>query len=321
MRPTLAAGAFALAAAAAGAQTIPGDWQREIPRADLSRLTVDPADILSGGPPRDGIPALGQAELLPAAGETRLDPREPVLVLALPGAPARAYPIRYLMWHEIVNDSIGGVPVLVTYCPLCNTGMVFDPRLDGATLTFGVSGLLRHSDMIMYDRETQSWWQQALGEGVVGTQTGRTLTQLPALMESWQAFLESNPDGLVMDEPDWPRSYGRNPYFAYDSSRPFLYTGEDPPHGIAPLERVVRVGKRAWPMTRLSAAGEIREAGVVLTWTEGQSSALDVEHVGEGREVGNVRVRDEEGREIVHDIPFAFAFHAFHPDGIWMLGN
>ena len=320
MRRMLAALVIALAATAAGAQAIPADWVREFPRADFTRLTVDPREILSGGPPRDGIPALGQAELIPAATETRLDGREPVLVLALPGAPARAYPIRYLTWHEIVHDRVGEVPVAVTFCPLCNTGMVFDRRHAGQVLTFGVTGRLRHSDLIMYDRETESWWQQATAEGIAGRFAGDRLTQLPARMDGWAAFRAEFPDGLVMDEPEWRRHYGINPYAGYDGARrPFLYQGEDPPHGIHPLARVVRVGAQAWPLDRLRRAGRIEEAGLVLTWAEGQASALDTSRIADGREVGSVRVRDAAGREVVHDLPFAFAFHAFHPQGQWML--
>lgn len=291
------------------------------PETDFSRLGIDLKEVMSGGPPKDGIPALSDPTFLPVAKETRLSDREPVMTVALPGEKARAYPIRYLMWHEIVNDKIGRMPVLITFCPLCNSGMVFDPRLDGTRLTFGVSGLLRHSDMIMYDRQTESWWQQALGLGIVGRHKGRSLTQLPAYMESWSVFRTNNPDGLVMDEPEWERDYGSNPYAGYDTDTPFLYDGEDPPHGIGALERVVRVGNRAWPLTRLSQAGEIREAGIILTWTKGQASALDTETIADGREVGNIRVRNTSGADVAHDIPFAFAFHALHPDGVWMLGN
>jgi hypothetical protein len=291
------------------------------PDTDFSRVEIDLTEVKAGGPPKDGIPALSHPRFISARAEIRLSDREPVMTVALPGEAARAYPIRYLMWHEIVNDRIGTTPVAVTFCPLCNTGMVFDPRLGGRTLSFGVSGLLRHSDMIMYDRETESWWQQALGQGIVGTHSGRRLAQIPALMESWQMFRTAHPDGLVMDEPEWSRAYGSNPYVGYDTSRPFLYDGENPPHGINPLARVVRVGNRAWPLTRLVESRELREAGVVLQWTEGQASALDSRDIASGRDVGNIRVTDTAGRAIVHDIPFAFAFHAFHPDGIWMLGN
>lgn len=298
-----------------------GGFAADWPATDFTRLTIDLSEVMSGGPPRDGIPAILSPGFRPAAGETRLDDREPVLTYDPGTGPARAYPIRYLMWHEIVNDVVDGVPLAVTYCPLCNTGMVFDARIDGRALTFGVSGLLRRSDMIMYDHQTESWWQQALGEGIAGTLAGRELTQLPAWMESWAAFRAAHPDGLVLDEPDWRRAYGTNPYRSYDTTQPFLYFGEDPPHGIAPLERVVRVGDRAWPLTRLRDAGTLTEAGLTLVWSEGQASALDEAEIGRGRDVGNVRVRDAAGRDVVHDIPFAFAFHAFHPQGRWMLGN
>ncbi len=296
-------------------------FERAWPNTDFSRVAVDLGEVISGGPPRDGIPAILDPSFIRASEETRLDDREPVMTYVPDNGPARAYPIRYLMWHEIVNDVVDGRPIAVTFCPLCNTGMVFDGRLDGHTLTFGVSGLLRHSDMIMYDHQTESWWQQALGEGIAGEMTGRNLTQLPAWMESWAAFRSEHPDGLVLDEPNWRRAYGTNPYRNYDTTRPFLYSGEDPPHGIPPLERVVRVGDRAWPLTRLREEGRIAEAGVTLTWEEGQASALDTGDLGRGREVGDVRVRDAQGRDVVHDIPFAFAFHAFHPEGRWMLGN
>lgn len=301
----------------------PDRWKAEWPRTDFARASVPFAEILSGGPPKDGIPALDAPRMIPAASETRLSDREPVMVLELEGQAARAWPIRYLTWHEIVNDEVGGVPVAVTFCPLCNAGIIFDRRLGGEVFSFGVSGKLRHSDMIMYDRETESWWQQALGEGVVGQMTGKRLVQLPGWMDSWGAFLARNPEGLVMDEPDWARSYGRNPYAGYDSlARPFLYSGEMPPHGIEPLSRVVRVGHRAWPLDRVAAAGELSEAGVRISWSAGQASALDAGQIARGRDVGTIRVRDTAtGRPIVHDVIFAFAFHAFHPDGTWMLGN
>lgn len=301
----------------------PERWRGEWPTTDFSRASVPFEEILSGGPPKDGIPALDRAEMILVGTETRLADAEPVMVLELDGAKPRAWPIRYLTWHEIVNDEVAGVPVAVTFCPLCNAGMIFDRRLDGQTFSFGVSGKLRHSDMIMFDRQTESWWQQALGEGIVGKMTGKTLTQLPGWMESWDAFRTRNPDGLVMAEPDWPRHYGQNPYVGYDGlAKPFLYSGEMPPHGIEPLSRVVRVGNRAWPLERVSKAGTLAENGVVIDWSAGQASALDSARIAEGRDVGNIRVRDAvTGRDLVHDVIFAFAFHAFHPDGTWMLAK
>lgn len=301
----------------------PSLWHDEWPETDFERTTVQNwAEIVSGGPPRDGIPALSDPQFIEVSAESRIAPGEPVITVEIEGQRPRAYPIRYLIWHEIVNDQIGPMSVAVTFCPLCNSALTFDRRVGGRVLSFGVSGKLRNSDMIMYDRETQSWWQQAVGTGIVGQMTGEGLDLLPSWMESWEAFAARHPQGLVMAEPPWNRPYGRNPYAGYDSSkRPFLYSGEMPPNGVPPLVRVVRVGDRAWPMTRLAEAGVLREAGLELSWVPGQASALDAGTIAAGRDVGSVRVRDGKGRDVPHDVLFAFAFHAFWPDGTWMLGE
>lgn len=292
------------------------------PNTDFDNTTIDLAEVFSGGVPRDGIPAVDDPSFVAVAQESRIGGREPVLTLALTGQTPRAYPLRYLTWHEIVNDEIAGLPVAVTFCPLCNTALVFDRRVGGRTLTFGVSGNLRHSDMVMFDRETESWWQQATAEGIVGEFAGAQLETIVSWVESWDSFRANYPDGLVMDQPTSRRAYGRNPYVGYDGlATPFLYGGENPPHDISPLERVVRVEDSAWPLTRLAELGEISERGVTITWQGGQASALDTEWIEEGRDVGQIRVRDATGQDVFHDVMFAFAFHAFWPEGHWMLGN
>ncbi|MEO9514617.1 MAG: DUF3179 domain-containing protein [Paracoccaceae bacterium] len=300
----------------------PNIWRHEWPDTDFSKTSVDNwVEVLSGGPPKDGIPALDKPSFVRASDKRGIGPREPVITVEIEGAEPRAYPIRYLTWHEIVNDTVGSTPVVVTFCPLCNSGMTFDRRVNGRVLSFGVSGKLRNSDMIMYDRETQSWWQQAIGQGIVGQLNGVSLTQLPTWMESWAEFRARNPEGLVMAEPDWNRSYGRNPYEGYDTGRPFLYNGELPPYDISPVSRVVRVGERAWPMDRLAREEKVNEAGVEISWVAGQASALDSARISKGRDVGSIRVRDGNGKDVAHDVMFAFAFHAFWPDGQWMLGR
>lgn len=322
MKPLALLLAFLFSANAAIAS--PEFWRHEWPRTDFSVTSVKSwTEIMSGGPPRDGIPALNAVTFHLVADEHALSAREPVITVELPGQVPRAYPLRYLIWHEIANDRIGDVPVIVTFCPLCNSGITFDRRVNGRELTFGVTGKLRNSDMIMFDRQTESWWQQAIGEGIVGEMTGVQLQSLPSWMEAWDLFAARNPDGLVMAQPQgYSRNYGANPYVQYDSSyRPFLFNGEMPPQGIPALARVVRVGNRAWPLTRLAKTGEIDEAGLVISWSAGQASALDSAQIGAGRDVGNVRVRDAAGKDVVHDVMFAFAFNAFWPDGIWMTGE
>jgi hypothetical protein len=320
-RRTLAS--FGLAVLATGAFGDPNFWKHEWPETDFAITNVENwVEILSGGPPKDGIPSLSDPNFISVADEMRIMDREPVITLEIDGETPRAYPIRYLTWHEIVNDVVGDVPVAVTFCPLCNSGMSFDRRVDGKVLSFGVSGKLRNSDMVMYDRETQSWWQQAIGMGIVGEMTNVELVQLPSWMESWAEFKARNPDGAVMAQPSFPRRYGSNPYVSYDSStKPFLYSGEQPPHDIPALARVVRIGDQAWPVARLAETPEITESGYTLTWASGQASALDTSRIGDGKDVGTIRVKDASGKDVPHDVMFAFAFHAFWPEGNWMLGG
>ncbi len=315
---------FVLLLAHGAAEAGPRIWSSEWPNTDFTRTSVDFGQIFSGGPPKDGIPAITGPQMLRVADEATLSAVEPVVVVELQGETPRAYPIRYLTWHEIVNDRIGDVPVAVTFCPLCNSAITFDTRVAGRELEFGVSGKLRFSDMVMYDRNTESWWQQFLGEAIVGELLGTKLTVLPSWMENWESYATRHPDGLVMAQPaGHRRDYGRNPYTNYDRSKtPFLYRGDPPPHGLRSLSRVVAIDDRAWPLQRLADAGEIVEDGVRLTWRAGQASALGAAEIAKGRDVGNVRTFDAAtGEAIAHDVAFAFAFHAFHPDGTWMLGE
>lgn len=298
-------------------------WDYEWPQTDFTKKSVNFKEIRSGGPGKDGIPSVQDPQYYAVKMETGLSDKEPVMTVELEGQTPRAYPIRYLMWHEIVNDVIGDTPIAVTFCPLCNSGITFDRRLkDGRTLSMGVTGKLRNSDMIMYDRETETWWQQFMGEGIVGELTGVKLKKLNSWTESWGDFKTRNPEAEVMRQPKFSRRYGSNPYVGYDTGRPFLYNGEDPPHGIHPLERVVVIGERAWPLERFKETAEINEAGVKITWKSGTASALDTRSIAQGRDVGSIRVRDAKtGKDLAHDVSFAFTFHAFFPNGTWMLGS
>jgi hypothetical protein len=232
--------------------------------------------------------------------------------------------LRILIWHEIVNDTVGGVPVTVTYCPLCNSAVVFDRRLPPHVLDFGTTGKLRNSDLVMYDRQTESWWQQFTGEAIVGALTGTELKLLPARLESFADFKARHPDGkvLVPNDPK-KRDYGRNPYVGYDmSAAPFLYRG-DFPKDIEPMARVVVVrpslGKaKAVALELLRNKGRLVLDDVELAWQAGQASALEHWEVAKGRDVGTVTasIKDAYGKrhDVPYDVTFAFVVHAFHPD-------
>ena len=186
---------------------------------DFSLHSVPYSEIESGGPRRDGIPPLDDPSFAGQHEADRwLDGAEPVIALEVNGE-ARAYPIQILVWHEIVNDVLGGVPVTVTFCPLCNSAIAFDRRLDGVEYDFGVSGNLRNNDMVMWDRQTQSWWQQFTGEGIVGDLTGRQLTILASTIISWSDFRSAHPDAAVLSrDTGYSRPYGSNPYSGYDDA-------------------------------------------------------------------------------------------------------
>lgn len=309
--------AFAvLFASAILAHANPERWAAEGWQTDFSRTAVSFGEILSGGPPRDGIPSIDEPRFLPAMAIEAIGASEPVIRLEV-GGEVRAYPLQILMWHEIANDVIADVPVAVTYCPLCNASLVFDRRLEGQVLEFGTTGKLRNSDLVMYDRQTESWWQQFTGEAIVGELTGKTLKLVPSRIVSFSSFATKHPDAkvLVPNSPDF-RDYGRNPYASYDSATvPFLFRG-DLPEGIPAMARVVVVREGETPV--IVSLDKVREDGFSLDGLEfqfegGVASALDRSRIADGRDVGTVRVL-RDGADVAHDVTFAFVAHAFHPE-------
>ncbi|HBS34415.1 MAG TPA: hypothetical protein DEA50_04960 [Parvularcula sp.] len=329
-------------AAPAAADEAPGAWAKEWRRTDFSRMTVDAREIesnvardsirsidrprfvavqdveIEGG---DSIRGPGRYSRRVRSGDIALSRRDPVISFVEKDV-ARAYPLRIMMFHEIVNDTVAGRPVAVTFCPLCNAAVVFDRRIDGQPVEFGTTGKLRHSDLVMYDRTTHSWWQQFTGAGIVGVHAGRRLQRLAARLESFENFAQRFPEGEVLMPDEFSTApYGRNPYLRYDSaSRPFLYRG-GLPDGIKPLERVVVVEGAAYALSLVQKNGVIEENGYRVRWSLGQASALDTASIAEGREVGNVivekRSKSGDWAEAPADVVFAFAFHAFHPEAEW----
>lgn len=286
---------------------------------DWNRHTIEYSELLSGGPPRDGIPSVDDPQFVsPGEATDWLASNEPVIALEINGD-ARAYPLQILIWHEIVNDTVGGVPVLITFCPLCNSAITFDRRLDGQAYEFGTSGLLRNSDLVMYDRTTESLWQQFTGEAIVGDLTGTQLSFFPSSIVSFGDFVAAHPDGRVLSrDTGYSRDYGRNPYVGYDTigQRPFLFGGK--PDGRLPaMERVVAVALSdstdqevnvAYPFSVLSELGVINDmqAGndLVVFFTPGTSSALGSGLIARGKDIGATGVFDAnlDGEKLTFDL-------------------
>ncbi len=266
------------------------------PAADgLPKPLIDPAEILSGGPPPDGIPSIDDPRFLHTDEVDFLDDREPVLALTI-GEDARAYPVQVVIWHEIVNDTVGGVPVAVTYCPLCNSAVAYDRRSGGRVLEFGTSGSLYRSALVMYDRQTESLWSHFTGQAVAGTLTGDTLRTFPVSTVAWGDWRAANPDGLVLSrETGFRRDYASNPYPGYDepSSRPFLFQGEIDPRlenksrvvGLAGEDDAVAVVHEALTERRVIAV-QLSGRPLVVWLKPGTASALDAGSVAGGRDVG-----------------------------------
>ncbi len=266
---------------------------------DFCKHSIPYDEIRSGGPPRDGIPPIDQPSFVsPKEADAWIEDQEPVLFLRI-GDDVRAYPLQILTWHEIVNDDVGGVPVTVTFCPLCYAALVYErPEIEGQRLTFGTSGNLRNSDLVMWDRQTESWWQQFSGAAIVGKLTGTKLKAVPAALIAWKTFKTEHPDGQVLSKnTGHARPYGRNPYKGYDDvdQRPWAYDGETD-NALRPMEHVVgiEVGETGRAYRRRTLRKEkvfndtLAETPVVLFWTEGTASALDAEQISRGKDIGTI---------------------------------
>jgi len=276
-------------------------------RTNFCKHNVDLSEIFTGNPVPDAIPAIDNPvfESVDDA-DTWLGNDWPVMFFEFDGD-VRAYPLAILIWHEIVNDVVAEEPVTITFCPLCNATIAFRRTLDdGLVLDFGTSGNLRNSDLVMYDRQTFSWWQQFTGEAIVGDLTGVTLDFLPSQIVSWSDFKASHPDGKVLSRDTGAvRDYGVNPYAGYDSvnSSPFFpVEGED--ERLLPMERVVAVEfgevTIAYPFTLLEEVrvvnDEIEERPIVILWQAGTVSTFG----NNGPDTGSTGVfsRDVEGQTL-----------------------
>lgn len=264
---------------------------------NTDKRSIDLDELKAGGPGKDGIPSIDNPTFVSQGNaEEWLAPNEPVISLEINGE-SRAYPLQILIWHEIANDELGGVPVAVTFCPLCYSAIVFDRRVDGETLEFGVSGFLRHSDMIMYDRKTESLWQQFSGEALIGDYTGTELTIIPSQLISFEQFKNLYPNSKVLSRnTGYNRNYGENPYAGYDdiNNSPFLLDEDDLTDKLPPMEKVIGVrnggAHKAYPYSVTSEDHVINDKldgePIVIFHVKGMASAMDNRSIRESRDDG-----------------------------------
>ena len=284
---------------------------------DTSRHSIPIDDIYDGGPGKDGIPAILQPKFLSAkeADQTLLTKKDRILGVVHRGQ-AKAYPIKILNWHEIVNDRIGGASRVVTYCPLCGTGMVFDSEVKGRKLTFGVSGLLYQSDMLLYDHQTESLWSQIKSEAVTGSLTGAHLKLLSSTHTTWQSWKAKYPDTLVLSsDTGYRRDYDRDPYEGYESSERLMFGVNKSSRKFHPKEKVIglKLGKitKAYPFSELA-----KTKSPVMDYLGKTPIRIFYDHKSR-----TAVVRDEKNQELPSVVGYWFAWYTFHPETLVFTGK
>jgi len=275
---------------------------------DLSKHSVPLKEILSGGPPKDGIPAILNPVFVQAKNASFLHGEDRVLGLSS-GTESKAYPVKILNWHEIVNDTLGDKPVLITYCPLCGTGIAFTRDVGDRQLSFGVSGLLYQSDMVMYDHQTESLWSQISMEAIAGPMTGSKLQHIFLEHTTWSEWRRSHPNTLVLStKTGHIRSYNRDPYLGYAQSADLMFGVNHIDPSYHPKEWVLGVEVngtfKAYPFAELKQVksplqDQVNGKRILVLYNPGAVSAS---------------VTDTSGKSLPSVMAFWFAWYAFHPD-------
>ncbi len=278
----------------------------EFTEEQLKNAKIPFSQLRSGGPSKDGIPSIDDPKFVNInEADKFLRNDDPVLGLDYKGV-ARAYPHRIMNWHEIVNDTVAGEPILVTYCPLCFTGIAFERKIDGKETTFGVSGKLYKSNLVMYDRTTESLWNQLGGEAIIGEHLGKKLVQIPLETITWTDWKTKHPDTEVLSKDTGHiRDYDRNPYEGYETDRDTFGTEfeDDRLHPKKKIWGVEINGKfKAYSDEALAQVGNLNDsfAGKNLKISRGQDGA--------------VTIQDAAGKDLIPTISFWFAWVAFHPE-------
>ena len=268
-----------------------------------------PADqIKSGGPPRDGIPSIDKPKFVPVSGADFMSMSDKVMGVNYNGE-IRAYPVKILNWHEIVNDRFGNKSVVITYCPLCGSGVVFEAKINGENLRFGVSGLLYNSDVLLYDRKTGSLWSQLKESAVNGPMKGTKLKKIPAVYMTWEDWIDNYPDSWVLSvDTGFGRNYERNPYFGYESSPGIWFDVEHTSDKLFSKEPVYGIvldnSAKAYPLSYLNK----EERGFFSDTFKGRS--IQIKRVAKDSYIFS----DEKGSVIPAVQAFWFAWYTFYPD-------
>ena len=262
-----------------------------------------------GEVPRDGIPAIDDPEFVAAEDADYLSSRDRVLGLSMNGV-TRAYPLKILNYHEIVNDNLG-VPVVISFCPLCGTGIAFLGTVDRRPYTFGVSGLLYNSDVLMYDHQTESLWSQILATAVSGRLKGAELERIPVMHTTWADWSELHPLTEVLSiDTGYRRDYYHDPYGNYAISNQVMFPVSNYDNRLSAKELILGLdidGQfKAYPLSQLpEGGGRIPDSHA--------GTAIFVEY---DRDAMTGRIVDSTGEEIPTFLAFWFAWAAFHPDTV-----
>lgn len=278
---------------------------------DLTNTSVPHELILSGGPAKDGIPSLDNPKFIFVSDVNFLKDTDRILGINYQGI-KKAYPIKIMNYHEVVNDDLNGQAVVITFCPLCRSGIAYSANIKGEKHSFGVSGLLYNSDVLLYDRETESLWSQIMSTAISGPLKGHHLTAIPMQNTTWKDWKQQQPNTLILStETGYRRDYTSNPYINYelDNSIWFPITAQNASYPAKSLVIGLEIeGKfKSYPFSELDKAGDnlndqFAGTNIVIRYNKQHQSA---------------QVLDSHGKPVPSVVTFWFAWYAFHPE--WLL--
>lgn len=275
---------------------------------DVSNSLIPKEKIFSGGPPKDGIPAILSPKFESASKATWLKSSDLVTGVEMEGE-FKAYPLRILVWHEAVNDKVGSRPIMVSYCPLCGSTLVFDSSIDGEQLTFGISGLLYQSDLLFYDHQNQSLWSQLEMKAISGPKAGTEMEVLPSVLATWEQWKKAHPDTLVLsrDTGHW-RDYDNMPYGGYESSTNIMFPVENSDNRYHPKEKVLVVISS----NNIAKAYAYKELKKVKTPLSDKVGLDEISIKFNGGDF--VSAYDKAGNPVKSFVTYWFAWYTFRPD-------